>query len=142
MTAAYRDRPMLHPLQAYALSAVAPFFAAATLSDWQYFTSAQIQWLNFAAWLLVAALLFTEVSGLWALGQGIVQAKSRSTRFWLFFVTLLATAITGTVNSFVHARDAWGTMPTGLTLSLVTLILAIAATWLGLTTSSNKGDRA
>ncbi len=133
--------PLLHPLQAYALSAVAPFFAAATLSDWYYFKTAEIQWLNFAAWLLVAALLFTAVAGLWALGQALVGFKSRTTGFWLFFVALLATAILGTVNSFIHARDAWGTMPTGLTLSAVTLIIAVAATWLGLCTRV-QGDPA
>jgi hypothetical protein len=37
----------------------------------------------------------------------------------------------GLINSFVHARDAWGSMPEGLILSLLVTVLAVAATWIG-----------
>jgi uncharacterized membrane protein len=39
--------------------------------------------------------------------------------------------VLGFVNAFVHAKDAWATMPEGLYLSAVAALLALVAAWIG-----------
>jgi uncharacterized membrane protein len=51
---------------------------------------------------------------------------------------VLAIFVLGLVNAFVHARDAWATMPTGLVLSLSVAALACAATVLGFSTGRRR----
>ena len=48
-----------------------------------------------------------------------------------YFAVLLLTFAVGLVNAFVHAKDAAATMPMGLWLSAVTVILALIASWIG-----------
>jgi uncharacterized membrane protein len=40
--------------------------------------------------------------------------------------------VLGLFNSFMHARDAWASMPSGLALSLIVTALAVATTWFSL----------
>ena len=48
----------------FALSA-APLFLGALLSDWAYASSHEIQWVNFAAWLIAGGLLIASPALLW-----------------------------------------------------------------------------
>ena len=53
-----RTRPkLLHPVHAILLASTLPLFLGALLSDWAYSSSYQIQWLNFASWLIAGALV-------------------------------------------------------------------------------------
>ena len=57
----------LHPLHAILLGGVFPLFLGALLSDTAYYRSFEIQWKNFASWLLVGGLVFVGLALLWAL---------------------------------------------------------------------------
>ena len=46
-----------------------PLFIGALLSDWAYSATYQIQWINFASWLIAGALVFTGLALLWS-GRG------------------------------------------------------------------------
>ncbi|NIM40127.1 MAG: hypothetical protein GTN84_13895 [Hydrogenophaga sp.] len=104
-----------------------PLFLGALLSDWAYSRSFQPQWINFSSWLIAGALVLVGLAMLWALvlllrgREGLVH--------WLL---LLATFVVGFINALVHARDAAATMPTGLALSAVVLVLAAVAGGMGL----------
>jgi len=50
-----------------------------------------------------------------------------------YFLLLLGTWVLGLVNAFQHAKDAYAMMPAGLVLSAIVTVLAIVATWIGLT---------
>jgi uncharacterized membrane protein len=116
----------IHPLFAFPLACTVPLFLGALLSDWTYANSAETQWANFAAWLLVGAMVFTGLAGLASI---ISLLLARSWRGWrmLVFLLLLAAFILGLVDCFVHARDAYGIIPGGPILSaIVTLIVVIA----------------
>jgi uncharacterized membrane protein len=104
---------------AFLLAAIVPLFAGAWLSDYAYWTTQQIEWSNFASWLLAGALV---VGGL-ALLVGLIALLRGGRGVWLF-VLLSITWITGLVDALVHARDAWAVMPTGLVLSTVVALLA------------------
>ena len=51
----------------------------------------------------------------------------------------LAAWLVGLFNAFVHARDAWASMPNGLILSVVGAVLALVALWLGFRTPHIRG---
>ena len=104
-----------------------PLFLGALLSDWAYSSSFQPQWINFSSWLLAGALVLAGIALLWAAVDVLRRRGSR-----VYLLLLLATFVLGFVNALVHARDAWATMPTGMALSAVVMVLAIAAGATGL----------
>ena len=120
----------LHPFHAFLLAAAFPLFLGGLLSDLAYSCSYQMQWSNFAAWLIAGAMILTGLPLLWAL-FALLRAKPRRGRPLILFLLLAAIFLLGLINSFVHARDAYATMPDGLVLSAITVLLALVATWIG-----------
>jgi len=132
----YRSTPS--PLHATLLAGTVPLFLGALLSDIAYFQTYQIQWSNFAAWLIAGGLVFCGFAGLFAL-VNLIRAQRKAGRPALYFLLLLVTWVLGLVNAFEHAKDAWATMPSGLVLSVIVTLLSCAATWIGLT-NLRSGD--
>lgn len=123
----------LHPLHAFLLAGAVPLFLGALLSDIAYARSYQIQWSNFASWLIAGALVFAGFALLWA-AVDLLRASRRGKRALIYAVLLLATWVLGFINALVHAKDAWAIMPSSLILSVIVAALACVATWLGLST--------
>ncbi|HYF85475.1 DUF2231 domain-containing protein [Azospirillum sp.] len=96
-----------------------------------YTSSYEVQWNNFAAWLIAGGMVFTGLTLLWALVDLFRTGRDRR-RGFLYAILLLAIFGLGLVNSFVHARDAWGTMPDGLILSAIVTAATLVAIWLGI----------
>ena len=113
------------------LAGMLPLFLGAVLGDWAYLRSEQVQWINFAAWLNAGAMVLVGVALLTTLIVGVFGGGTW--RAWRISLGLLAaTFVVGFVAALFHARDAFATMPGGLILSVVTFLLALAATWAGL----------
>lgn len=121
----------------FALSSV-PLFLGALLSDWAYSSSFQIQWANFAAWLIAAGLLIAGPVLLWAAADVMLSSARRHRRGLIYLGLLLATVVVGFINALVHAKDGWAAMPTGLMLSAVVVVLATTASAVGLTGSLRR----
>ena len=123
----------LHPrspgrFHAFLVGAMVPLFLGAWLSDYAYWSSHQIEWSNFASWLIAGGLVFGAVA-LACAAVGVARAKGSGA--WLIHgVLLLATWVLGFINALVHARDAWAVMPTGLVLSVIVTVLACASAWI------------
>ncbi|ASK36072.1 hypothetical protein CEK62_17630 [Alcanivorax sp. N3-2A] len=124
------SRP-LHPLHALLLTFPLPLFLGALLSDLAYSSSYQVQWTNFASWLIAGALLVGGFALLWALVEWIISGPARSARHAVYFIVLLVMWVLGFINALVHAKDAWAAMPAGLWLSVVVTVLALVASWIG-----------
>ena len=120
-------QPSLHPLRALLLGAADAFLVSGFLSDWAYFSDHQIQWKNFAGWLIIGGLVFTGFVLMWTLVDLVRLPLGRGPRL-VALVLLLAAFVLGIVNELVHAKDAWASMPEALILSGVVAVLAIAAT--------------
>ena len=118
---------MIHPVHAVLLASALPLLLGALLSDWAYWSSHQIQWSNFAAWLLAGGMVFLGIALVCAL---IDLFRGGRGRFLLQFVLLLAAFVLGFIGSLVQARDAWAVMPGALVLSLVVVLLVAVATWM------------
>lgn len=125
-----RTLPWLHPLHAVLLASIVPLFLGAMLSDVAYSVSYEIQWNNFASWLIVGGLFSGAFALLWA-AIDLIRAERDGGPPLVYLLLLLVTWAAGLINALVHAKDAWASMPTGLVLSVVVVVLACAATWAG-----------
>ena len=73
-------------------------------------------------------------------GTSIVELFRARWRMWpavAYTLLLLATWILGFIDELVHAKDTWATMPGGLVLSAIVVVLAcltLAFAWAGLRT--------
>ena len=127
--------PALPPLHAMLLAFPIALFTAALVSDLAYLGTAQIQWTNFAAWLITFALVFGGMVLVWA----TVDAVRRRPGALLYLVLLLAMWVFGLINAFQHSKDAWSSVgTTGLILSLLSAGLALAAGWVAFSRSSAR----
>ena len=120
----------IHPLHAVLLAGCLVLFLGATLSDVAYARTAEIQWTNFASWLIAGGLVLAGAALLFMLVD-LVRANRRAPGIGGYAIVLLATWLVGFFNALVHARDAWAGMPMGLVLSVIATVLAAIATWQG-----------
>ena len=130
----------IHPLHAFLLAASVPLFAGALLSDLSYSSTYEVQWTNFASWLLAGALFFAALALLWAFIDLVRGERSRRGVPLIYFLILLGTWVIGLIDALIHAKDAWAKMPDALILSVVVTVLALVAAWLGFSTW-RRGDR-
>ncbi len=98
------------------------FFVAALIFDAIYARNGETQWVKSSAWLITLGLLFAILPRLINLVH-VWRSSNRSASaekvdFWLNLIAVLAAI----VNAFVHSRDAYGTMPEGLLLSILTIL--------------------
>ena len=128
----------VRPLHAVFVGGALSLFLGAALSDVAYAMLFDIQWNNFASWLLVGALLFGGVAMVLAIID-LFRPYQRARGIIPYALVLIAAWIVGFFNALIHARDAWASMPTGLVLSVITVVLAGAATWLGFRTPYIRG---
>jgi uncharacterized membrane protein len=110
----------------YGLFNPIPFgcFVAAMIFDIIYSETAVMLWDKGAAWLIVLGMLFAVPPRLVNLTQVWVTSRLTATRtdkldFWLNLFAI----VVAIVNAFVHSRDAYAVVPTGLWLSVITVIL-------------------
>lgn len=126
----------IHPIHAAVLGGVLPLFLGALLADYAYWSTYEIQWSNFASWLLIGAMVMATLALLCA-----VVGLARGRRRLGYLLVLVATWIVGFINALHHARDAWAIMPTALLLSAVATVLALVAAWIGFASLRVEGVR-
>jgi uncharacterized membrane protein len=112
------------------LAGLIPLFVGALICDIAYAATYELQWKNFASWLIVGGQVLGAIALIWSLVDLRPAGLSRA-RGPLYFLLLLAIWVLGFINASVHARDAWASMPTALVLSAIIALLAIAATTMG-----------
>jgi uncharacterized membrane protein len=125
-----RYAAVIHPLHAVVLAGSVPLFLGAALSDAAYVATYQVQWSNFASWLLVGGLICSGIALLF-LAIDLFRASRRAPGILAYAIVLLATWVLGFIDALVHARDAWAGMPAGLVLSVIVTLLGCAGTWFG-----------
>jgi len=127
------------PLHAALLGGATTLFLGALLSDIAYARTYEIQWNNFASWLIAGGLVVAGAALVCAV-IGLLPAR-RTRQSILHALVLLATGILGFLNALWHARDAWASMPGGLVLSVIVLVLAFIAAWLGFASPRTAGRK-
>ena len=102
------------------------FFVAALIFDILYVNTFTVLWVKAAAWLISIGLVFAIIPQLINLGRTWfgrrrVRTTNLTLNFWLNVVAIVAALF----NAFVHSRDAYGTMPAGVWLSVLTVLAMV-----------------
>ncbi len=120
-----------HPIHAMLLAFPLAMFFAAWIADWAYASTYEIQWSNFASWLIVGGLIGGGFALAWVLIDLIRDRTARTRRLIAYAAILALMWVLGLINAFVHGKDAWAVMPEGVWLSFITTLLAALAAWIG-----------
>lgn len=127
-----RTRSFANPLHAILLAFPVALYPSALLADITYLNSAEIQWTNFASWLIAGADFFAGIVLAWAvLGLFLGRARHARGRGMLYLVVVASMFVVGMFNALHHARDGWHSVGTaGLVMSIACTALAFAAAFL------------
>jgi uncharacterized membrane protein len=131
-----RSHPIHGILSAYPLA----FFTGALATDIVYAQTANMMWANFSAWLIAAGILMGVMAALVGIADAIAaRGRRRRTRPWPHSLLTGAMMVVALVNAFVHSRDAWtSVVPTGIILSVIVTVLALASSWMGYTLQARQ----
>jgi uncharacterized membrane protein len=125
-SASATNREAIHPFHAAVLAGAFPLFLGTLFADWAYYASHEIQWSDFASWLVIGALVFATLALLCA-----ATDLFRGRGGLAYCLVLVAAWLSGFFDALHHARDAWAIMPGALLLSLLAAALSLGALWLG-----------
>ncbi|WP_431203804.1 DUF2231 domain-containing protein [Bradyrhizobium betae] len=122
-----------HPIHPMLVPIPIVCFIGALLTDIAYVASAEIMWADFSAWLLVVGVIFGVLAAIAGLidflGNRLVRAQAPA---WPHLIGNAVVLILATVNALIHTRDAWTSVwPTGLILSVITVLILAVTGWLG-----------
>ena len=114
------------PLFASLMLFPATCFIVTVITDLAYAKSANMAWETFSIWLLTIGLIAAGVIVLIGLIQAFGQGRWPTMTLRIGYAIALVLSL---FNAFVHSRDAYtSVVPTGLTLSIVA-VLVLLATW-------------
>jgi uncharacterized membrane protein len=131
-TAAPRLGLASQPVYAALVQFPAVCFIGALLTDIAYFRSGNYIWNDFSAWLVAIGCIMAGFAGIAGLITWLHHRHVRTLPLaGLHVAVSLAVLVVAIFNAFVHSRDAYAVMPTGLILSAIVVVLMLLATWLG-----------
>jgi len=119
-----------HPIYPALLPIPIICFIGALITDLAYTRAPDMMWIDFSSWLLLAGLIG---GGFAAIALIIEMVRARTARRGILsvhFILFVSAMVVEILNSFIHARDGWtAVVPTGLALSILATVLALAAGW-------------
>jgi uncharacterized membrane protein len=108
-------------------------FVGALITDITYWRSTSFIWETFSIWLLTIGCIMAFFAGLAGIITWVSHRHVRHQPYATAHVlcSLLA-ALISVVNAFIHSRDGYtAVVPSGLTLSVIVVVLMVLATWFG-----------
>lgn len=124
-----------HPIHPMLVSVPIVCFIGALLTDITYAVTAEIMWADFSAWLLVVGVIIGVLAAIAGLIDFLGSRRIRALgTAWLHLIGNLIVLVLAFFNALVHTRDAWtSVVPSGLTLSIITVLILPVTGWLGWT---------
>lgn len=122
-----------HPIHPMLVPIPIACYLGALATDIAYANTAQFQWTNFSQWLLLVGIVFTVLAAIAGVIDLIGEPRIRRLpAVWVHAIGNVTVLILAIFNSFVHTHDAYtSVVPTGLTLSVVTVLILLVTGWLG-----------
>jgi uncharacterized membrane protein len=122
-----------HPIHPMLVPVPIVCFVGALIADIAYWQTADMQWANFSAWLLVAGLvvsIFVVIAGVTDfIGERRIRGLPAA---WIHGVGNAIALVLAIVNALLHTRDAYtSVVPWGLILSAVTVAILVVTGWNG-----------
>jgi uncharacterized membrane protein len=135
----YEERPRStaqiaqHPIHPMLVPVPIVCFIGALLTDIMYYVTAEMMWADFSAWLLVVGVIIGVLAAIAGLIDLLSSAAIRSLApAWPHALGNVAVLLLAFFNALIHTRDAWtSVVPTGLILSIVTVLILPVTGWLG-----------
>ena len=130
-----------HPVLRILTSFPIACFTSALLTDVAYVQTLNIMWVDFSAWLLAAGMAGGVVAAIGGAVSLVAGRRSRAHRLdWTIILGGLLVLVIAFFNNLVHTRDAWtSVMPTGLALSVATVLVMLATVLLASSTGRRQG---
>jgi uncharacterized membrane protein len=122
-----------HPIHPMLVPVPIVCFVGALITDITYALTAEMMWADFSAWFILVGLIFGVLAAIAGLSDFLGNRLIRQlTPAWPHLLGNLAVLIVAFFNMLIHSRDAWtSVVPTGLTLSIVTVLILPVTGWLG-----------
>jgi uncharacterized membrane protein len=122
-----------HPIHPMLVPIPIVCFIGALLTDIMYYATAEMMWADFSSWLLVVGLIggvLAAIAGLIDfLSNRLIRAQVPA---WPHLLGNLLVLVLAFFNTLIHTRDAWtSVVPTGLILSIITVLILPITGWLG-----------
>src|SRR5690348_8766591 len=104
-----------HPIHPMLVPFPIVCFVGALITDIAYAETAEIQWANFSAWLLLAGLIMAVFAAIAGVIDFLGDRRIRSiAAAWVHGIGNAVAVILAIFNSFIHSRDAYtSVVPTG-----------------------------
>jgi uncharacterized membrane protein len=108
-------------------------FIGALVTDIVYALTAEMMWTDVSAWLLLVGLIMGGLAAIAGLIDFLSNRLIRAQRpAWPHMLGNVLVLVLAFFNNMVHTRDAWtSVMPTGLILSILTVLILPVTGWLG-----------
>lgn len=122
-----------HPIHPMLVPIPIVCFIGALVTDIVYAVSAEMMWANFSAWLLVVGFIIGVLAAIAGLVDFLSNPPIRALPpAWPHLIGNLIVLILAFFNVLIHTRDAWtSVVPTGLILSIITVLILPVTGWLG-----------
>jgi len=122
-----------HPIHPMLVPIPIACYLGALATDIAYANTAEMQWSNFSAWLLLVGIVFTVLAAVAGLIDVLGEPRIRSlAAAWVHAGGNVIVLVLAIFNSFMHTHDAYtSVVPTGLTLSVITVLILLVTGWLG-----------
>lgn len=122
-----------HPIHPMLVPFPIACFVGTLLTDIAYWSTAQMMWADFSAWLVTVGVIMgilAAIAGLVDfLGDRLIRAQAPA---WPHVIGNLVALVLAIVNMLVHTRDAWtSVVPWGLILSAVVVLILLFTGWMG-----------
>lgn len=130
-----------HPVLRMLASFPIACFTCALVTDIAYVQTTNIMWADFSAWLLAVGMAGGVVAAIAGLVSLVTDRRDRTQRsVWPIVLGSLLVLVIAFFNNLVHSRDAWtSVMPTGLALSVVTVLAMLATACLASSAGHRRG---
>lgn len=103
------------------------------MTDITYAATAEMMWADFSSWLLAVGFIggvLAAIAGLIDfLGNRMIRDRMPA---WPHLIGNIVVLVLAFLNNLIHTRDAWtSVVPTGLILSIVTVLVMSVTAWFG-----------
>jgi uncharacterized membrane protein len=122
-----------HPIHPMLVPIPIAGFIGALVTDIAYAATGEIMWSDFSAWLILAGLIGGVLAAIAGLTDFLGNRRIRQQMpAWPHLLGNLLVLVLAFFNLLIHTRDAWtSVMPTGLILSIITVLILPITGWLG-----------
>jgi uncharacterized membrane protein len=122
-----------HPIHPMLVPVPIVCFIGALITDIVYAVTAEMMWANFSAWFLLVGFIIGVLAAIAGLidflSNGLIRERTPA---WFHLLGNLAVLVLAFFNLLIHTRDAYtSVVPTGLILSIITVLILPVTGWLG-----------